>query len=65
MGTIIANFPLCGGCSRREKRKELRDGEYYCTVVDGILPNGVVTIDTDATKCIEEGWYKSMQNHID
>lgn len=53
----IGNFPLCGGCSRREKREELKDGEFYCAIVDGILHNGIVTNDTDATDCDRKGWY--------
>lgn len=53
------DFPLCGGCSRRERREDLKDGEFYCAIVDGILPNGIVYSDTDATDCALKGLYNS------
>lgn len=57
MEKIIGNFPLCGGCSRRERRDDLREGEYYCAKAATILPYGVVTNDMDATDCVRDGWY--------
>ena len=48
---MIGIFPLCGGCSRREKREGLREGEFYCAIAEAILPDGTVTNDTDATSC--------------
>lgn len=45
---------MCGGCSRKEVRSGMKKGEYYCRVVDGTIPNGKVTYDTDATACV---WY--------
>lgn len=59
MNKLIANFPLCGGCSCKERREGLEDGEYYCAIADSILPKGIVTNDTDATHCVRNGWYKS------
>lgn len=53
----VGILPLCGGCSRKEKREGLKDGEYYCAIVETILPNGVVTNDTDGTGCDKNGWY--------
>ena len=47
-------FLMCGGCSRKEVRSGMKKGEYYCRVVDGTIPNGKVTYDTDATACV---WY--------
>ena len=58
MNKIFANFLLCGGCSRKERRKGLEDGEYYCAIADAILPKGNVTNNTDATNCVQNGWYK-------
>ena len=55
----LGNFPLCGGCSRKERREGLKDGEFYCAIVDGILPNGIVYSGTDATDCANKGWYNS------
>ncbi len=54
----LGKFPLCGGCSRREKREGLKDGEFYCAIVGAILPNGIVSNDTDATNCVRNGWYE-------
>ena len=30
----LGNFPLCGGCSRKERREGLKDGEFYCAIVE-------------------------------
>lgn len=59
MDKLLANFPLCGGCSRKEKCEGLEIGEYFCAIADKILPKGNVTNDTDATNCVRNGWYKS------
>lgn len=59
MDKLFTNFPLCGGCSRRERREGLENGVYYCAIADTILTNGNVTNDTDATNCVRNGWYKS------
>ena len=45
------HYPLCGGCSRKEKRDDLEEGEYYCAFAEAIFADGVVTNDTDATSC--------------
>ena len=34
---VFANFPLCGGCSRREKREGMNNDEYYCDIANAIL----------------------------
>lgn len=54
----LGRFPLCGGCSRRKKREGLKDGEFYCAIVEAILPNGIVSNDIDATNCVRNGWYE-------
>ncbi len=48
------NFLMCGGCSRKEVRSGMSEGEYYCRVIEGTIPNGKVRYDTDATAC---DWY--------
>ena len=58
MTKLFTNFPLCGGCSRRERREELENGEYYCAIADTILSKGNVISDTDASNCVRNGWYK-------
>ena len=61
MDNIKGNFPMCGGCSRREKREGMIDGNYYCAIADSVLTNGgVITNDTDATNCVRNGWYKQI-----
>ena len=59
MNKYLSNFPLCGGCSRREIRVGLKDGEYYCAIAEKILPKGTVTNDMDATNCVRNDWFKS------
>lgn len=60
MKIIKANFPLCGGCSRREQREGLKDEEFYCSIAEKNLPNGVVVNDMDATDCVRKGLYKAF-----
>lgn len=60
MEKVFANFPLCGGCSRREKREGMNNDESYCVIANAILLNGIVTNDTDATTCTHNGWYKAI-----
>ena len=55
---VLSNFPLCRDCSRKERRRELKDGEYFCSVAGTILPTGIVTGDVDATGCAKNGWYR-------
>ena len=56
-------FPMCIGCSRKEKREGLRVGDYYCNVAKAFLPSGVVSYDTDATDCVKKGLYvNDIQN---
>jgi len=57
MKKYVTNFPLCEGCSRREKREGLEESEYYCAIAETILSKAVVTNDTDATNCVRIGWY--------
>ena len=51
MNKYLANFYLCGGCSHRERRKGLKDGESFCAIAKTFLPNGIVTNDTDCRLC--------------
>ena len=60
MDYFKGNFPMCGGCSRKEKRESLSKGEYYCSVATAFLPNGIVTDDVDATKCVRERWFRNI-----
>lgn len=50
-------YPLCGGCSRKEKRDDLGIGIYHCIVADDFIPRGIVRDDTDATNCYQENLY--------
>ena len=60
MNKYLANFYLCGGCSHRERRKGLKDGEYFCAIAKTFLPNGIVTNDTDSTDCVRNHWYNPV-----
>ena len=60
MNKYLANFYLCGGCSHRERRKGLTDGEYFCAIAKTFLPNGIVTNDTDSTDCVRNNWYNPV-----
>ena len=34
---------------------------YYCPYVQGILPNGIVYYDTDATDCVRNGIFRGIK----
>lgn len=50
-------FHFCGECSHKEKREHLKEGEFYCSIAATILSNGIITYDTDASNCVQEGWF--------
>jgi len=57
MNRMIIGFPLCAGCGKRQNRPELKASEYFCSYAKHTLLNGIVTDDTDGTKCVELGVY--------
>lgn len=61
MKRFIGNFPFCGGCSRRERREGIKDGEFYCAIAETILPKATVTNDMDASNCVQKGWYNPLK----
>lgn len=61
MNKYLGNFPLCGGCLRRERREGLKDGEFYCVIAETILPKETVSNDMDATMCVQNGWYNPLK----
>lgn len=63
MNNIKLMIPYCADCMRKTKKDGLEFGEYYCDAVADILPNGIVTPDTDGTHCIELGVYMPVQSN--
>ena len=53
-------IPYCGNCSRKIKKEGMSKDEYYCDVLIDTPMKGVVTIDTDGTRCVELGVYKPL-----
>lgn len=60
MTNYVGNFPLCGSCSRKEKREGLGKGEFYCSYAEDVFPDGIVTGDVDGTACFNKGLYKGV-----
>lgn len=60
MKKYAGNFPLCGGCSRKVKREECGEGEFYCYYAEDVFPNGIVTGDVDGTGCYNKGVYRGV-----
>lgn len=60
MTKYVGNFPLCGGCARKENREGLAEGEFYCCNAEDVFPNGIVTADVDGTACFNKGLYKCL-----
>ena len=58
---IISNFPICGNCSQKEMRKDLKLGCFYCRFSVGIFDKGIVTQDVDATECVKKGHFLPYQ----
>lgn len=50
---------MCATCNNKSFISVDNDGtrKYYCSIVDGIVRNGIVYDTTDASDCINEGVY--------
>ena len=62
MNSIKLMIPYCADCMRKTKKDGLEFGEYYCDVVADILPDGIVTPDTDGSQCVNDGCYLPPQD---
>ena len=51
-------YQACGNCTHMQIIKNRITRDYYCPLVDGIIPNGKVHPTMCAQKCIEEKRYK-------
>ena len=49
------SFKMCIDCANKQSNPQLSKGMYYCPFVQGVLPNGIVHYDTDATECVRKG----------
>lgn len=58
---INSNFPICGNCSQKEQKSNLKQGCFYCRYAIGIFDKGIVTEDIDATDCVNKGYYLPYQ----
>lgn len=54
------SFKMCIDCANKQFNPELSNGMYYCPFVRGILPNGIVHYDTDATECVRKGIFRGV-----
>lgn len=61
MNIFDVMIPYCAGCMHKTKKNGLEFGEYYCDIVADILPNGIVTSDTDGTLCVKDGVYIPLE----
>lgn len=61
MKTLEKMIPYCGNCSRKMKKDGLAKDEYYCDVLIDSPTNGIVTSDTDGTRCVELDVYIPIQ----
>ena len=59
MDNVEKRFQMCCDCSHKEKR-DLGKGIYYCRFVDGTIPKGIVTVDTDASQCVYKGFFRPI-----
>ncbi len=62
MSNLNEMIPYCADCMRKIKKDGLEFGEYYCDVIADILPNGIVTPDTDGSRCVKDGCYLHPQD---
>lgn len=46
-------FKMCAGCSIKEKRADLDEGQFYCNI-----KGGIVYETTDASSCGSFDWKK-------
>lgn len=57
-------FKMCAGCANKYFIDFDTDGRaiYYCALVNGIVPKGIVYDSMDATDCIKYGLFKPSDN---
>ena len=49
------DFKICAECANKKHRDALAEGLYFCPFMLGVLRNGIVSFDTDATECVRTG----------
>lgn len=54
------SFKMCLDCANKQSNPQLSKGMYYCPFVQGVLPNGIVHYDTDATECVKKGSFREI-----
>lgn len=54
------SFFMCVDCYNKQSSTELPKGVYYCPYVKNILPKGIVHYTTDATECVEKGFFREI-----
>lgn len=55
------SIKMCIDCANKQSDPKLANGMYYCSYVQGVLPNGIVHYDTDSTECVRKGIFKEIQ----
>lgn len=56
------SFKMCIDCVNKQSNAKLPKGTYYCPFVNEILPNGIVHYDTDATECVDKGFFRGIDS---
>lgn len=53
-------FQMCAGCSNKQIIGYENDGhkKYHCSFVDGVVKDGIVYDDTDASACVRDLLYR-------
>lgn len=64
MKALETMIPSCGNCSRKTMKEGLAKDEYCCDVLIDTPMKGVVTSDTDGTRCMGLGVCKPTTTMI-
>lgn len=54
------SFKMCIDCANKQSNTKLPKGTYYCSFAKEFLPNGIVHYDTDATECVDKGFFREI-----
>lgn len=57
------SLKMCIDCVNKQSNTKLPVGMSFCPFVQGILLNGIVHYDTDATECVRKGIFREVDEY--
>ena len=51
----------CASCLNKVSKDNLNKGDFYCSLVKDVIPDGIVNYTTDASECIKKRLFKPQE----